>query len=97
VAQDTPTPQDEERRLLTIFEECSTREQAAAHQLLHPHHPLPHAEYMRLADAYQSLRIESKKKWLALRTYRRKMRDDKIKDLAALQSHALPKDAKHPH
>jgi hypothetical protein len=95
VAQDTQIPQDEERRLLAISEECSAQEQAAAYQLLHSH-SLPYPAYMRLADAYQFLRIESKEKWLAVRTHRRKMRDDKINDAVALRSHALPKDAKHP-
>jgi hypothetical protein len=56
---------------------------------------------MRLADAYQSLRIDSKEKWLAVRTYRRKMRDDRRDDktnsAAVLQSLTLSRGPKHPH
>jgi hypothetical protein len=52
---------------------------------------------MRLADAYQSLRIESKEKWLAVRTYRREIRDDRRNDkrnkAAGLQAHALSKSS----
>ena len=44
-----------------------------------------HPAFMRLADAYQSLRIECKEKWLALMTYRIKMRDEQTKDSAALR------------
>jgi hypothetical protein len=96
VAIDTQIPQDEERRLLEICLACSAQEHAAADQLLHPPRAMLHPEYMRLADAYQSLRIECKKKWLALRTCRRKMRDDrrddKTNNAAILQAHALSAD-----
>src|SRR5665811_74988 len=101
MAQDLQIPQDEERRLLAICEACSAQEHAAADQLLHPLLGMPHPAYMRLADAYQSLRIESREKWLALRTYRRKMRDDRRNDktnnAAGLQAHALSQDPTHLH
>jgi murein L,D-transpeptidase YcbB/YkuD len=100
MAQDTQTSQDEERRLLAISLACSAQEDAAADQLLHSR-SLPHPAYMRLADAYQSLRIESKEKWLAVRTYRRKMRDgrrdEKINNAAVLQAHMLSQDPNQSH
>jgi hypothetical protein len=96
VAQDTQIQQDEERRLLSISLACSAQEHAAADQLLHPPFGMLHPAYMRLVDAYQSLRIECKEKWLAVRTYRRKMRgdrrEDKTNNAAVLQAHALSKD-----
>src|SRR5450432_3055346 len=100
MAQDLQIPQAEERRLLALCEACSAQEHAAADQLLHPLLGMPHPAYMRLADAYQSLRIESKEKWLALRTYRRKMRDDKrdyrTNSATILQANTLFQDPKHP-
>ena len=96
VAQDAQNSQEEERRLLAISQACSAQEHAAADELLHPRPGVLYPAYMRLADAYQSLRIECKEKWLALRTYRRKMRDDrrddKTNNAAVLQAHALSKD-----
>jgi hypothetical protein len=96
VAKDTEISQDEERRLLTIFLACSAQEHAAADQLLHPRHDMLYPARIQLADAYQSLRIESKEKWLALRVYRKKMRedrrDDKTNNAAVLQARALSKD-----
>jgi hypothetical protein len=86
----------EERRLLTISLACSAQEHVAADQLLHPRHDMLYPARIQLLDAYQSLRIESKEKWLALRAYRKKMRedrrDDKTNNAAVLQAHALSKD-----
>ena len=111
MAQDTQIPQDEERRLLAISEACTAKEHAAADQLLHPRDGLLYPAYIRLADAYQSLRIECREKWLAVRAYRKKMRDDRRDDktnkTATLQAHSLfivatpqvhtqPKDASGP-
>jgi hypothetical protein len=100
MAQDTQTLQDEERRLLAISLACSAQEDAAADQLLHSRR-LPYPAYMRLADAYQSLRVESKEKWLAVRTHRRKMRDgrrdDKTNNAAILQAQMLSQDPKQSH
>jgi hypothetical protein len=76
VAQDTQLPRDEERRLLAISVACSAEERAVADQLLHPRHSLLYPEYMRLVDAYQAIRIECRGKWLAVRTHRKKMRDE---------------------
>ena len=107
MAQDI-LPQDEERRLLTISSECHARERALAEQLLHPRHSMLYPEAMGLANAFQSIRIECKKKWLALRAYQKKMRDDRREDkrnsavllqarslfiVATHQVHAQPKDA----
>lgn len=96
MAKDVQISQDEERRLLTISLACSAQEHAAADQLLHPRHDMLYPARIQLADAYQSLRIESKEKWLVLRAYRKKMRDDRRDDrtnnVAVLQAHALSKD-----
>jgi hypothetical protein len=49
--------------------------------------------YKRLVDAYQATRIECKGKWLAVRTYQKKMRDDRRADkrniAVVLQAHSL--------
>jgi hypothetical protein len=96
MAQDAQNSQEEERRLLAISLACIAQEHAASDQLLHPPCGMLHPAFMRLADAYQSLRIECKEKWLAVRTYRKKMRDDrrddKTNNAAVLQAHALSKD-----
>jgi hypothetical protein len=93
VAQETKLPKDEERRLITTSEECLAKQRVAADQLLHRGHSMLYPEAMRLANAFQSLRIECKKKWLALRAYQRKMRDDRRADkknkTATLQAHSL--------
>ena len=110
MAQDT-LPQDEERRLLTISSECHSRERALAEQLLHPRHIMLYPEAMRLANAFQSIRIECKKKWLAFRAYQKQIRDDRRVDkrnsaallqarslfiVATRQVHARPTDASGP-
>ena len=96
MAKDIQASQNEERRLLTVFLACKALEGAAADQLLRPHHGMPHPAFIQLADAYQSLRVECKKKWLALREYRKTMRDDrrddKTNNAAVLHAHALFKD-----
>jgi hypothetical protein len=79
VAQDAQPQRDEERRLLAISEECRAKEHTAAHQLLHPPHSLLHPAYMRLVDAYQNIRRECRKKWLAVGEHRKKIRDDQTK------------------
>jgi uncharacterized protein (DUF2236 family) len=93
VAQDAQIPQDEERRLLTSSEVCRAQERALADQLLNPRRGMLYPEAMRLANAYQSIRIECKKKWLAFRAYQKKMRDDRRVDkrnnAAVLQAHSL--------
>jgi hypothetical protein len=76
VAQDTQLQRAEELRLLAISEACSAREHAAANQLLHPPSGLPHPAYMRLVDTFQSVRVECKEKWLAVRAHRKKMREE---------------------
>ncbi len=92
MAQDT-RPEDEERRLLTISSECHARERALAEQLLHPRHRMLYPEAMRLANTFQSIRIECKNKWLALKAYQKKMREhrqaDKRNNAALLQAHSL--------
>jgi hypothetical protein len=76
VAQETRLPGDEERRLLAVSEVCRAQEQAAADQQLHSPHGLQYPAYMRLVDAYQAMRIESKNKWLAVRAHRKKVREE---------------------
>ena len=111
MAQDAQIPQDEERRLLTISEECRAQERALADQLSHPRHGMLYPAYKRLLDAYQATRIECKAKWLAVRTYQKKMRDDRragkrnnavvlqarsLFIVATRQVHQRPKDASGP-
>lgn len=106
-----PLPQDEERRLLIVSSECHARERALAEQLLHPRDRMLYPEVMRVTNAFQSIRIECKKKWLALRAYQTKMRERRREDkrnravllqsrslfiVATHQVHAQPKDASVP-
>jgi hypothetical protein len=88
MAQDTQI-HVEEHRLLAISEECIAQQRAAADQLLHPSHSLLYPEYIRLANAFRSIRIECKRKWLAFRAYQQKMRDDRRNNAAAIQAHSL--------
>jgi hypothetical protein len=111
MAQDNQIPQDEEHRLREISEKCHAQERALANQLLYPRHSMLYPEAMRLANAFQSIRIECKKKWLAFRAYQKQMREhrraDKVNSAALLQAHSLvivanrqvhtqPKDASSP-
>jgi hypothetical protein len=86
-------PRDEERRLLEISEKCRAQERAIGDQLLHPRHSMLYPEALRLWDAYQSIRIDCKEKWLAFRAYQEKMREDRRADkrnsAALLQAHSL--------
>jgi hypothetical protein len=99
VAQDNQIPQDEEHRLRELSEKCHAQERVLADQLLHPGHSMLYPETMRLTNAFQSIRIECKKKWLAFRAYQKKMRDDrrvgKINNAAVLQAHSLSVTATH--
>jgi uncharacterized protein (DUF2236 family) len=94
---------------MALSEECRARERIAAEQLLSLGRSILYPEAMRLGNAYQSIRIECKKKWLAMRAYQKTMRDDmrgdKINKAAVLQAHALfraatvqapPKDGQLP-
>jgi hypothetical protein len=76
MAQDAQLARDMERQLLAISEACVALEHAAAAQLLDPHHSLRYPAYMRMVDAYEALRAESKGKRLAVIAHRKKMRDD---------------------
>ena len=67
---------DEERLLLTISQECRAQERAAADQLLRRRQNLFYPASMRLVDAYQAIRIECRKKGVAVRMYRKKMREE---------------------
>jgi hypothetical protein len=93
MAQDNQIPQDEEHRLRELSEKCHAQERALADQLLHPRRSMLYPEAMRLTNAFQSIRIECKKKWLAFRAYQKKMRGDrradKINNAAVLQAHSL--------
>ena len=77
MAQDAQLPRDdEERRLLAIFEESRAKEHAASDQLLHPPHSLLYPAYMLLLDTLRAIRIECNEQRLAVRAYRKKMRDE---------------------
>jgi hypothetical protein len=78
MAQDAQLARDMERQLLAISETCIAREHAAAAQLLDPRHSLTYPAYVRMVDAYEALRTESKGKRLAVIAHRKKMRDDKL-------------------
>jgi hypothetical protein len=78
MVQDTQLARDMERQLLAISEACIAQEHAAAAQLLDPHHSLKYPAYMRMVDAYQALRTESKGKRLAVTAHREKMRGDRL-------------------
>jgi hypothetical protein len=99
MAQDNQLLQDEELRLRENSEKCHAEERALADQLLHPRHSMPYPEAMRLTNAFQSIRIECKKKWLAFRAYQKKMREDrrvgKINGAAVLQAHSLSVTVTH--
>jgi uncharacterized protein (DUF2236 family) len=111
MTQRTQLQRDEERRLLTVSEECIARERAAGDQLLHPGHSMLYPEAMRLANTFQFIRNECRAKWLAFRAYQKQVRDDrqenKRNSAAVLQAHSLsvaaapqfhlpPKDASGP-
>jgi hypothetical protein len=93
MAQDNQIQQDEERRLITVSEECLARERAAADQLLHPSHSMLYPEVMRVANTFQFIRNECKAKWFALRAYQKQMREhrraDKRNSAVLLQAHSL--------
>src|ERR1700730_7542618 len=77
VAQDTQLPRDdEERRLIAIFDDCRAEEHAAADQLLHPGHSLLYPAYMRLVDALRVIRLKCNEQRLAVRAHREKTRDE---------------------
>jgi hypothetical protein len=86
-------PRDEERRLLEISEKCQAQQRAIGDQLLHPPHSMLYPEALRLSNAFQSIRIECKEKWLAFRAYQKQIRQDrrtdKINNAALLQAHSL--------
>ena len=77
MAQDAQLPRDdEERRLLAIFDDCRAEEHAAADQLLHPGHSLLYPGYMRLVDALRVIRLKCNEQRRAVRAHREKMRDE---------------------
>jgi hypothetical protein len=111
MAPDNQIPQDEVHRLRELSEKCHAQERALADKLLHPRHSMLYPEAMRLTNAFQSIRIECKEKWLAFREYQKKMREGRRADktngaalrqahslfiVATRQVHAEPKDASGP-
>jgi hypothetical protein len=82
VVQDTRLPpDDEERRLLAVSEECHAKELAAADELANPRRSMLYPTYRRLADALGVVRRECIEKWRTLRAYRKKRQDQAGQDL----------------
>ena len=76
MTRDTKLPRDdEEYRLIAIYEASRAKEHAAAVQLLHVPPNLPHGEYMKLVDDLQNVRKDCNEQMLAVRA-----RHDKILD-----------------
>jgi hypothetical protein len=74
VTRDTKLPRDdEEYRLIAIYEASRAKEHAAAVQLLHVPPNLPHGEYMRLVGDLQTVRKDCNEQMLAVRARHDKM------------------------
>ena len=63
---------DEEYRLLAVYEASCAREHAAAAQLLYPHPNLPHGAYMKLVGDLQTIRKDCNEQMLAVRAHHNK-------------------------
>ena len=60
---------EEERRLLAVYEECRAKEHAASSRLLYPDRKLAHEEYMQLVAELRVMRRECDQKMLAVKAY----------------------------
>jgi len=79
VRPDTRLPRDdEEYRLLAVYEESRAKEHAASSRLLYPSKSLSHTAYMQLVDDLRTIRTESNAKMLAVRTHHNKRLDQLI-------------------
>jgi hypothetical protein len=77
VVQDTTPPRDdEERRLIADYEACHTEKLAAADQLSNPRHSMLYPAYKRLVHTLAAIRLKCDEKWFAIRSHRKKMRDE---------------------
>ena len=66
---------DEEFRLLAVYEECRDKEHAASSRLLYPDRKLAHEEYMQLVAELRVMRTECDQKMLAVKAYQSEMLD----------------------
>jgi hypothetical protein len=77
VTLDTRCSQDdEEHRLVALYEASRAKEHAAACRLLYPHlphHNLPHQAYLKLVGDLGVMRIDCNEKMLAVRAHHSKM------------------------
>ena len=76
VAQRRQARDEEEGRLSAAFEDCRQKEHTVADQFLHPRHSMLYPAYVILRDALQAIRAQCSKKYVALTTYRKKMRHE---------------------
>ena len=66
------SPDDEERRLLSVYAAYRAREHAAAHQVLHPSHNLPLRAYLELVGDLRVIRTECDETRRAIGAHRKK-------------------------
>jgi hypothetical protein len=70
VTRDTTLPRDdEEYRLIAVYEASRAKEYAAAVQLLYPPPNLPHGAYMKLVGELQTIRKDCNDQMLAVRAH----------------------------
>jgi hypothetical protein len=60
---------EEEHRLLAVYEESRAREHDASSRLLYPTRKLEHSEYMQLVAELRVMRTECDQKMLAVKAY----------------------------
>jgi hypothetical protein len=63
------TRNDEEYRLLAVYEESRIKEHAASSRLLHPTRKLSHPEYMQRVAELRVMRTDCDQKMLAVKAY----------------------------
>jgi hypothetical protein len=64
---------DEEVRLLAVYEAAQIREHAAAGRLLYPHDSLPRSAYLKLVNDLQIVRKDCNEKMLAVHVHHNKI------------------------
>jgi hypothetical protein len=76
MTRDTKLPRDdEEYRLIAMYEASRAKEHAAAVQLLYVRPNLPHGEYMKLVGDLRNVRKDCNEQMLAVRACHDKMLD----------------------
>jgi hypothetical protein len=76
VRRDTKLPpDDEEYRLLAVYEESRAKEHAASIRLLYPSKILSHSAYLQLVEVLRTIRTDSNAKMLAVRGHHDKRPD----------------------